>query len=425
MKNGWITIRRRLFALGMIIIAGLSPLASLAAAQVREQGRDEFHQSYALAPDGIVSISNTSGNIRVTSWNESRVQVDAIKHARRAEDLALVEIQVNARPERVEIQTVYLPRRLSTVSVDYDVKVPRSAVLNTLTTRSGDIIVQGAVARVVASSRSGNVTVQNVAGDATLGSSSGNVTVDRVGGTLVISASSGNLQINDVGGQLNASSSSGNVQATQIKGDATANSSSGSVRLERVGGRAFARSFGSWVTVRDVSGDAQASSSSDAVTVESVRGRAIVTSLSGRVIVRDVQEGVSAKSVSSSVEISNVKGRVEAGSTSDAVILREIDSRDVRAGSNSSNVRFQGKIYDDGRYEFSSFSGNVVLVMPVVNGFNLTASTRNGSIETDFAIQNRFGISTGRQSRIEGIHGKGGAQIIAVSYSGNIYLKKQ
>lgn len=444
MKHGLTTIRYRLLALWMIVIVGSSALTVLAAVQTsqqtrqqnreqtreqnREQNRAEFHESYPLAPDGIVSVSNNSGsgNIHVTSWNENRVQVDAVKRGRRGEDLNLIEIQVNARPERVEIQTIY-PRRGGTysVSVDYELKVPRSAILNSLQSASGNISVQGAVARVVAGSGSGQVTVQNVTGDARLTTGSGNITVDQVGGVVTIGTGSGNLLISNVGGQLNAGGGSANIQATQIKGDARTETSSGYVKLEHVGGRATASSSSGSVTVRDVSGDVVANNVSETVLVDGVRGRVTATSISGRIVVRDVREGVVARSFSSSVEVSNVKGRVEADTNNGSILLREIDSREVKASTQSGNVRFQGKIYSDGRYGFSSFSGDIVLTMPAGSGFTITARTSTGDVETDFPLQFKPGTTTVRPRRIEGTHGDGGAQINITGLSGTIYLKKQ
>jgi len=62
----------------------------------------ELHEVYNLNPDGTVTVSNSSGYIRITTWNENRVQVDAVKNARREEDWPLVEIRVVSQPSRLE-----------------------------------------------------------------------------------------------------------------------------------------------------------------------------------------------------------------------------------------------------------------------------------------------------------------------------------
>src|SRR5215475_4557796 len=103
-----------------------SGVAPRVKAQTAEQAR-ELHETYDLAPGGVVSVNNTSGYVRVTSWNEDRVKVDAVKRGRRDEDFGQVEIQITTRPGRIDIRTIYPRNEDSRVSVDYDLKVPRGA----------------------------------------------------------------------------------------------------------------------------------------------------------------------------------------------------------------------------------------------------------------------------------------------------------
>lgn len=383
----------------------------------------ELHETYNLNPDGTVSVSNTSGNIRVTTWNENRVQVDAVKQARREEDWPLVEIRVTSRPERLEILTIYPRGRSNTTSVEYTLKVPRSAALDTVASTSGNIVVTGPIARAVVRSTSGNVTATDVTGDANVSSTSGEARAERIGGNLSITATSGNVTASEIGARLTARSSSGNIRATKVRDDATAIGSSGMVRLENIGGRAIARTASGPVNVLTVSGDVEATSNSDNVTVEDVRGRVIASSLSGNVIVRKADEGVRANSTSANVEIASAKGRIEAETISGSILLRDVDSHDLRLKSLSSSVRYQGRLHDDGRYEFNSFSGDVVITLPAESEFNLTAQTFSGTIHTEFPIQLTAGKLSSR-GPVQGTAGKGGAQVKAESFSGNVYIKK-
>ena len=109
------------FAL-LALLASSWPSFKGAAAQSAEQSR-ELHETYDLAPGGVVSVNNTSGYIRVTSWGENRVKVDAVKRGRRDEDAGPVEIQVTPRPGRIDIRTIYPRNEDSRISVDYDLKV--------------------------------------------------------------------------------------------------------------------------------------------------------------------------------------------------------------------------------------------------------------------------------------------------------------
>ncbi len=397
----------------------------LTPALAQTQRQAEFHETYNLEPGGTVSVSNVSGYIRVTGWNENRVRVDAVKRAHSSSaDLDQVEIQVTARPDRVEVRTVY-HRRSVKVSVDYDVRVPRSAVLNSLTSTSGDITVIGPVGRTVARSTSGSISVREIKGEANLSTTSGHISAERIEGMLTVHTTSGELQISEVGGQLNARSTSGSIQAASIRDDAIASSISGSLKLEGVGGRVEARSTSSQVHVIDAAGDVMAGSTSNTVRVEEVRGRATVNTTSGNIIVRNAEGGVIANTISGTVEISHTKGRIEATSISGQIRLQNLESREVKAKSLSGGISFQGRLYEDGRYDFDGFSGAVVLWLPANSNFNLSAQSYSGEIETEFPIQlDRVAIA-GRPQRIQGVHGSGGAQISVKAFSGSIRLRRQ
>jgi DUF4097 and DUF4098 domain-containing protein YvlB len=153
-----------------------------------------------------------------------------------------------------------------------------------------------------------------------------------------------------------------------------------------------------------------------------VRGRVTATAVSGSIIISKIVEGVLARAVSGKIEINDSKGRIEAYTTSDSIILNNLDSRDVRAKSTpSGNVRFVGKLYDDGRYEFESFSGNIELILPADSNFRITARTFSGSINTEFPVQLAPQITP---RALSGTVGKGGAEVRASTFSGNIFIRK-
>lgn len=402
----------------LTLLVAFAPLASA-------QGFPrELHETYNLNPDGIISLTNSSGYIRITTWNENRVQLDAVKRARREEDWPLIEIRVTSQAQRLEITTVYPRGRSNTTSVDYDLKVPRTAVLNSLVSTSGDVTVSGPIANVVARSTSGKVVATDVTGNANLASTSGEARASHIGGSLSISTSSGQIMATEVAARATARCASGSISISKVRDDASAYCASGSIRLEEIGGRAAAQSSNGSVTILKVGGDVEAASNSDNVLIEDVRGRVVATSFTGNVVVRQVDEGVRATATSSNIEITQAKGRIEAETISGTIVLRNVDSRDLRLKSLSSSVRYEGKLYADGRYEFNSFSGDVVLTLPADSEFNLTAQTFSGTINTEFPIQLTAGKLSNR-GPVQGVAGKGGAQIKAESFSGSVHLKKQ
>jgi DUF4097 and DUF4098 domain-containing protein YvlB len=383
---------------GLLLLLALA-MTGGAAAQDRE-----FEQTYEIGPNGVLSLSNASGMIRVTSWNETRVQVNAVKRGRAEEDLSQVQIQAQTAPGRLELRTVYAGGRRSGVPVDYDVKVPATIALDSIASISGDVVLTGPVARAVVRSTSGAITAS------------------RIGGELRAMTTSGTVTVTGGGERLSAQSMSGDVRATDIRGDATASSSSGAISLEKIGGRAAGRSLSGRVTLREIGGDAQGDSLSDTVTLLDVRGRATAASVSGNAIVRQANDGAKATSVSGSVEVSDVTGRIEAATTSGSVRLTNVDSRDLSAKAVSGDVRFTGKLHADGLYTFESFSSNVILFVPATSEFRLTARSRSGSVSTEFPLQ--LSSLGGERGLVIGKVGNGGADIHASTFSGSVYLKK-
>jgi DUF4097 and DUF4098 domain-containing protein YvlB len=413
---------KRFLLTSSIIIA----LSIGAATAVRAQ--DELHQSYPLNATGTVSVTNVSGFVRITGWNENRVQVDAVKRGNK-EDFALVEIRVTNSPERLQIETIsqrsnWRPNRH--VWVEYELKVPRGANLNSIATTSGDITITEAGARVTTRSTSGNVTVRGTSGDTHLNTTSGDITADRINGTLTIHSTSGDVRVTDVSSKLSVHTTSGDITATDLRDDASITATSGEIRVEKASGRVYARAMSGMVSVREVGGDATLESISDSVLAENVKGRVTVNAVSADVTLRNVQEGARINAVSGTITVTQTKGLIEARNTSGDIIVRDVDSHDLQLGSHSGNVTFSGSLYDDGRYSFESFNGSVLLTIPANANFTLTATTFNGSIETDFPITIPPGTTqTSRPKRLQGTHGNGGAQLKLNGFSADIKLKKK
>ncbi len=395
---------KRFFITSSIAIA----LSILAVTAVRAQ--DELHKTYPLNANGSISLTNVSGSIRIIGWNENRVQVDAVKRGNK-DDFSLVEIQVSDSPQRLEITTNYARTNWRTnrnVWVEYELKVPRGVILNSITTTSGDITITDAGSRVTARSTSGTVKVRGTGGDTNLNTTSGDITAERINGALTVN------------------STSGNITATDLRDDVSITATSGEIRVEKAGGRVNARATSGLISVREVSGDATLESISDSVLAENIKGRVTIAAVSADVTVRNVQEGARINAVSGTITVTNTKGLIEAKTTSGDVIVQDVDSHEIQLGSHSGKVIYSGSINNDGRYSFESFNGGVTITIPANSNFALIATTFNGSIETDFPITIPPGATqTNRPKRLQGTHGNGGAQLKINGFSADIKLKKK
>ena len=169
---------------------------------------ERFEQVYQLNPDGEVSASNISGNIKVTTWESPQVRLVAIKSAENPERLKDMELKIDSSPTRFSVKVKYRSEKSDDgywddrgrMSVEYELTVPRSAVLDKITSVSGNVDVDGAGNSTRASSVSGNVSGKNLGGTAKLSSVSGTVTADfsnvEPGSNIKMNSVSGNVVLN-------------------------------------------------------------------------------------------------------------------------------------------------------------------------------------------------------------------------------------
>jgi phosphomannomutase len=94
---------------------------------------EEFHQTYALTPDGRVELDNINGDVHISTWDRNEVKVDAIKSADLKERLDEAKIEVDAGKDYISIRTRYPDHdhnftwgsRNNPASVEYTLTVPK------------------------------------------------------------------------------------------------------------------------------------------------------------------------------------------------------------------------------------------------------------------------------------------------------------
>src|SRR5215207_5683477 len=143
--------------IGFSLVAGCNTGVTLAKAKVQE----EIKHTSALTKTGRVQLDNVNGKVRVTGWGRSEIQVVAVKRADRQADLDAVKIQIDAKPDHIRIHTKYpnsksgLWKRSNSTSVDYEIKVPTEAQLESVETVNGSLELDGVYGSVHASTVNG------------------------------------------------------------------------------------------------------------------------------------------------------------------------------------------------------------------------------------------------------------------------------
>ena len=192
------TLRTATWLLAGALWAGTDPgLSPARAGEVKE----ELHETYQLAPDGRVSLDNINGSVRIATWDRPEVKVDAVKKAKREEDLGEVTIEIKTSAAHVRIHTEYPDTKNrgwfkwgNSTWVDYELTVPVDARLKDISVVNGSIEIEGSRADVNAQSVNGTVKVRNHAGRVNISTVNGRVEAElaSLDGVKSVSASTVN-----------------------------------------------------------------------------------------------------------------------------------------------------------------------------------------------------------------------------------------
>jgi hypothetical protein len=202
-----------------------------------------FSERYPVDASPVVSLSNQFGDVRIETWTDAVVQIEAVitVGADRAETAAevakAVAIQVDASKEVIEAHTV-LPevsrdKGLVSTRVDYTVTVPQAANL-VLDNFFGDTYVRGAGGLVAVEAQYGGIQLQDIGGPVTV-RSHGDFPVEArglaAGGMFELNG--GQATFAAVRGALRVNGFRSNITLDAIAPDMNAEvaSESGSIRL--------------------------------------------------------------------------------------------------------------------------------------------------------------------------------------------------
>ena len=185
------------------------------------QMSEESTFSYPLADGGRVSLENVNGDVTIEAWDQDEVSIEAVKRGRSQEALDDVEIEIDAREDRIRIETRYRQRerggRRDSASVDYTIFVPRGAELDEIELVNGSLSLEGMSGDVAASLVNGEVTARGLTGNVEISSVNGEmeVSLDELDSDRSISLSSvnGALEL-AMPGYVDA-----DVEATTVHGD--------------------------------------------------------------------------------------------------------------------------------------------------------------------------------------------------------------
>ena len=153
----------------------------------KQDETDRFEQTYPLNPNGRVSVSNVNGSIVAEAWDRNEVKLIAIKTADTKERLDEVEIKVDSKPDSFSVESNYNNwkqkngeswRNGGRLVVEFQLMIPRGAVLNEVETVNGSVTVSNFANVTKVSAVNGTVRASNLRGTADLSTVNGEVIAD-------------------------------------------------------------------------------------------------------------------------------------------------------------------------------------------------------------------------------------------------------
>ena len=270
----------------MMMLVSAAPSAGVTSETTQRRDfreRDEFNQTYQLAPGARVEVSSIRGSVDIVSADTSTAEVKIIRSARSRADLEYHKIEVEQTGNSLVVRGLQEPRERSreNIQVDHHVilRLPRHI----------DLAV---------SSISGSVKAGDVNGEMRLSSISGSANAGNVGGKLRVSSISGSLDVGSVAADARVNSISGDVRIGQVNGSLDVTSVSGGVNAT------LANLSQQGIQIKSVSGSIEIGFKSD------INADFNADHISGQVylempnVVRDSDE-----------KSSNVRARIGAGGT--------------------------------------------------------------------------------------------------------------
>lgn len=234
-----------------------------------------------------------------------------------------------------------------------------------------------------------NVIIRSVAGDL--------VTVR--GGSLELD---GKLVSIDGGDHLNAKG--GTVEVLlPLWARVSVSTYTGNITVEGAPERLEVETFTGAIRVTGGAGVLELQSAAGAITVTDFKGTRLNADATGE-----------------DVTVTNATGRIEVASVNGAVRLRGIRSQYVEAGSVSGAVEFDGPLAPDGRYNFESHAGGVVLTLPADVSAQLHIAMFSGKFLTQIPATRSGGRNDDSDDEFTAVMGKGAAQVHIDSFSGDI-----
>lgn len=171
-------------------------------------------QKYIAPDDGAVHIETHSGNITIkVDAHTQHIQVTAVKKAKKAETLDLVQLAEEQTTKQLRLKPVYDERTVHNVAVDYTICVPTHLAIEA-TTHNGSIAIDKIHCPTSLSTDYGTISVDTAYKQLKAFNKCGAITVNTALGNIEATSERGEIVINKAHKNVHAHTKKGNVVVT-------------------------------------------------------------------------------------------------------------------------------------------------------------------------------------------------------------------
>jgi DUF4097 and DUF4098 domain-containing protein YvlB len=204
---------RKTLVLGPLAVA----LLALTACDIEdlnfERYQRDFHYSYPLKAGGSFSLEGFNGSVEISGWDQETVDISGTKYGPTPEAADALKIDIQSSPNEISIRAVRPSDRRNNMGARFSVKIPRTAVLERITTSNGSIRTADGKGPARLKTSNGQIRVQDLEGALEATTSNGPVELVNVSGDATAHTSNGHIQAERVTGSLEASTSNGGITA--------------------------------------------------------------------------------------------------------------------------------------------------------------------------------------------------------------------
>ena len=191
----------------------------------------EIRKTFEINDDTELVISNINGSVKITGWDKDFVDVLVTKKTSHgSEMLEKVDI-VMIQKKDIIIETKHLSKNPK-VSVNYELRVPKSILLKSIRNSNGSINIKNTGSVKIVHTSNGSINIEKCKGQIDADTSNGSITVEGIEGSVIANTSNGKIRLENITGFADAKTSNGSIQIFNSGGIENAKTSNGSIKAQ-------------------------------------------------------------------------------------------------------------------------------------------------------------------------------------------------